>query len=128
MYVGENIGHIGQGGEQELERRIAAGGGRHVMALASGMMVDGVEGYRRAHSISMRPTTCLARGAVVEECELCEHGDHYSRADHICGSRSADCIPCSILAAVVAGETAWPPVTMALVYCLTEINGGPVYR
>ena len=41
-------GREGDGGEVEYERRVASGGGRHVMTQAGGMLVDGVNGYTGA--------------------------------------------------------------------------------
>ena len=52
VYVGEMIGRVGAGGEEELERRVAAGGGRHVMALSGGALMDGVKGYTGAQYIN----------------------------------------------------------------------------
>ena len=52
VYVGEEIGRGDGGGEEEFQRRIDAGGGRHVMMLSGGMMVDGLHGYTGAQYIN----------------------------------------------------------------------------
>ena len=52
VYVGEVIGRMGEGGGEEMERRVAAGGGRHVMALSGGVLMDGVKGYTGAQYIN----------------------------------------------------------------------------
>ena len=66
VHVGEILGHEAEGGE-EFERRVAAGGGRHVMAVAGGvcwwMALRGIRG----HNILMPHITCLARGVTMRD-------------------------------------------------------------
>ena len=43
--MGETLGVAGGSGEEEMERRVRSRGGRHVMAMEGGVLVDGADGY-----------------------------------------------------------------------------------